>query len=361
MFYAWLTEFFEDTGYRDTHVLVLDRVDQLPGNPYDLYSCFARLPEIAPRLGNIVTILVVNSLEPRALVATSVPHIKFTRYSASQVLDIAENRPLVALDVLPVADEASADKDRRLFWSRYCHIVHTALAGYVGTDLALLKSTLVRVWPHFIRPVLEGRRKLTDFRALYLDSEALFTSEFAVKDRLIDGTVDEESLGPAQPRTVLSSLPGGIKSGSTETGPSSRHELPVQSKYLLIAAYLASYNPPRFDIRFFSKAKESRAKRRDTGRRKKLKIDPRSLAAPPFELERWLAIYRAISSQNADDESLSTVDVFVQISTLQTLRLVLRTDADPLNTWTKWKVAATWDQVVQLARDLDFPIEDYIV
>jgi origin recognition complex subunit 5 len=137
--------------------------------------------------------------------------------------------------------------------------------------------------------------------------------------------------------------------------------LPIQSKYLLIAAYLASYNPPRFDIRFFSKAKEARAKRRDTGRRKRLKIDPRSLAAPAFDLERFLAIYRAISNQNADDDSLSTVDVFVQISTLQTLRLVLRTDSDPLDSRTKWKVNASWDQVAQIAREVDFPIEDYIV
>jgi origin recognition complex subunit 5 len=264
-----------------------------------------------------------------------------------------ESSPIVDLGVLP----ATAEIDRKRFWSRYCQVVQAALSACVGTDLRLLKETALRIWPHFIRPVLDGKHQLTDFRNIYLDNEALFTSEFAVKDRLIDGIIDDESFGPTNARNVKLGLPAD----QSVVTPSSRYELPIQSKYLLIAAYLASYNPPRFDIRFFSKAKEARAKRRDTGRRKRLKIDPRSLAAPAFDLERFLAIYRAISNQNADDDSLSTVDVFVQISTLQTLRLVLRTDSDPLDSRTKWKVNASWDQVAQIAREVDFPIEDYIV
>ena len=42
-------------------------------------------------------------------------------------------------------------------------------------------------------------------------------------------------------------------SGSTGVTARASVELPFYSKYILLAAYLASYNPPKTDKRFFSK------------------------------------------------------------------------------------------------------------
>lgn len=43
------------------------------------------------------------------------------------------------------------------------------------------------------------------------------------------------------------------------------HDLPYYSKYLLCAAYLASYNPSRQDVAFFTKTGDFKKKRRGGG------------------------------------------------------------------------------------------------
>jgi origin recognition complex subunit 5 len=43
-------------------------------------------------------------------------------------------------------------------------------------------------------------------------------------------------------------------------------DLPYYTKFLLIASYLASYNPPRFDVRYFAKAGDEKRKRKEASR-----------------------------------------------------------------------------------------------
>ena len=45
-------------------------------------------------------------------------------------------------------------------------------------------------------------------------------------------------------------------------------DLPYYTKFLLLASYLASYNPARFDVRYFSKVGEARGKKKGGGTRK---------------------------------------------------------------------------------------------
>ena len=45
------------------------------------------------------------------------------------------------------------------------------------------------------------------------------------------------------------------------------HELPYYAKWLLIAAYLASFNPPKMDALYFMKSTERKRRRREVGLR----------------------------------------------------------------------------------------------
>lgn len=75
-------------------------------------------------------------------------------------------------------------------------------------------------------------------------------------------------------------------------------ELPYYSKYLLIAAYLASYNPEKSDKRIFLKGSEKR------GRKLKLQLNNKSnlkqtlLGPKDFTMDRLLAIFYAIVECN---------------------------------------------------------------
>lgn len=341
-FYLAVKEYFDSHNYTDKpHVLLLDRIDCLPDDPSDLYSSFARLPELTP-LRNLVVIFTISTLEPRALITTPIPHVQFSRYSREDSIRVMQSRPLHKLPqeyLGKVASEHDAapesiERAQQTFWNRYIALVIDALSSYTGTDIRLIKEAAKRIWPQFIRPLKEGQVQdaSANFVTLYKKSQHLFSSEAAVLKNLVD-SMDQS------------------------TGASS--ELPVQSKYLLCAAYLASYNPPRYDIRFFSRAKEARAKRRDTQRRKKLKINPRSLAAPAFDLERMLAILHAIAPE---DGFVSNIDVGVQIATLTTLKLIVRTSQfDPLDSRTRWKVNASWQFVKALAAEIGLQLEDYLI
>ena len=45
-------------------------------------------------------------------------------------------------------------------------------------------------------------------------------------------------------------------------------DLPYYTKFLLLASYLASYNPARYDVRYFSKVGEARTRKKGGGTRK---------------------------------------------------------------------------------------------
>jgi origin recognition complex subunit 5 len=47
-----------------------------------------------------------------------------------------------------------------------------------------------------------------------------------------------------------------------------RHELPVNTKFLLISAFLASYNPTKDDARVFSRDSGLKSKRRRPGQKR---------------------------------------------------------------------------------------------
>lgn len=110
-------------------------------------------------------------------------------------------------------------------------------------------------------------------------------------------------------------LYGGHFSDSTSLCQSVPVELPTVTKFLLIASYLASYNPVSLDRHFFMKSKDtSRSKRRKTdgtsrGKEKCLPMRQQLLGPKSFPLERLLAIFHVIT----EDRIENSVDLDFQV------------------------------------------------
>jgi origin recognition complex subunit 5 len=142
------------------------------------------------------------------------------------------------------------------------------------------------------------------------------------------------------------------------------HDLPYYSKWLLCAAYLASLNPPRQDNIYFMKATERKRRRKGggaiAGRESKNRKIPRHLLSPsPFPLDRLLAILQAVLPHDLTP----TIDIYTQLATLCSLRLLLRTavvGGDVLEPGAKWKVNFGWEYALKLARSVNFDITDHI-
>ncbi|KAI1888401.1 hypothetical protein AGOR_G00184770 [Albula goreensis] len=131
-------------------------------------------------------------------------------------------------------------------------------------------------------------------------------------------------------------------------------ELPYYSKFLLIAAYLASYNPARTDRRFFLK---HHGKIKKTNFLKKHEKTSNHLLGPkPFPLDRLLAIFYSV----VDSRVAPTASVFSQISSLVTLQLLSQVSHDDQLDAPKYKCTVSLDFIRAISRTVGFDIVRYL-
>lgn len=134
-------------------------------------------------------------------------------------------------------------------------------------------------------------------------------------------------------------------------------ELPYYAKYLIIAAFLASYNSPKEDKKLFVKL-SGRTKKRVQNSTKNAQTKISSLVVGPrqFDLERLLAIFYSI----IEEKPHISVNLLTQITSLVELQLLLKVGNDPLET-PKYKCAVGFDFIIIIAKTLSFNVTKYLV
>lgn len=301
-------------------------------------------------------------------------------------------------------------------------------------DVHELAYIAASCWPGFVKPVLdEHRRRLDDYRARRtgeysahdedevpdseeepaLESEEpdlrppteetrmrltrLFTPAFtaaleALYPRLTNATAWARthappdgifSLPPAQASAALPPLniPG-------EDPGETLQDLPRLAKFVLVAAFLASTNPPKTDMRMFGRGRDERAKRRrrkgGSPRKPKpgavsgaLKIPQRLLGPMTFTLDRLLAILGNLLEENDaetrppapeytapgeyTDVEISRVALYTQIMQLASMRLLLRASPnDKLDLALPFKCGIGYDAAQRLAREVGIMLHDLL-
>lgn len=145
---------------------------------------------------------------------------------------------------------------------------------------------------------------------------------------------------------------------------SSRMELPRLTKYLVIASYLASYNPPRLDARFFTRGGEGREKvGRKGGVLNGSKARQQLIGPKIFPLERMLAIFYSI----CDDDIKFTFDIHTQvfmfnhkISNCISLKLILRMTPMAQLDSIKCKSNVSFPIVKEIGQSINFDVAKYL-
>ncbi|CAK4031135.1 Origin recognition complex subunit 5 [Lecanosticta acicola] len=328
--------------------LLFDGVDRQREGPPTLLPALARLGEAIPQL---TVILIVRHPSPRFLHQGGVPHVYFAPYSRSQAIHIVSRHPVDIFLEPPPDDmdyeEEQHDEDKAWLWPRFCAAVWDALAQNAARDLVGFREACDKLWRPFVAPIIKGDFGTRDFSRLFVAQRRLFQDETALLNSIVPRSQDVLAVAKGKP-----------------------HELPYYAKWLLVAAYLASFNPAKLDSLYFMKSTEKKRKKkgggtaRAGGRRSQTRKIPRHLlAASAFTVDRLLAILHAI----LPDDTRATVDLYRQIATLSSLRLLVRAGgiggADPLEAGGKWRVGpmVTWEHVQSLARNLDFNFTDYVV
>ncbi|KAK3700668.1 hypothetical protein LTR37_015857 [Vermiconidia calcicola] len=332
---------------KEKFVLVFDGVDKQREAPPTLLPALARLGEFVP---NLTTVLIVQHPSPRFLHQSGVLHIHFAAYARNQSIHIlSSDPPDIFLEPPPPEleyDEEVHEEDKAWLWPRFCAAVWDSLAQNAAKDLVSFRDVCNRLWRPFVAPIVKGDFGTRDFSRLLVNQRRLFQDESVLLEAIL-------------------SVPVGQGTTTNQT----THELPYYAKWLLIAAYLASYNPAKLDALYFMKSTERKRSKKGGGTARsggrpsqKRKVPRHLLAASQFTLDRLLSILQAILPH----DFRSTIDVYSQIATLSGLRLLARSGGigsnDPLEPGGKWRVgsAVTWEYVQALRRGLRFDVVDYI-
>ncbi|KAI9774908.1 MAG: hypothetical protein M1840_000124 [Geoglossum simile] len=324
-------------------VLVFDGVDRQREAPPTLLPALARLGELIP---NLCIVFIVTAPRQRFLGTVGIPYIHFTPYTKDQSIHVLSKNPCPIFPKglpEPDGDENLSDygeeaEDSLWVWTRFCSAVWDSMSRGAARDIVSFRALAEKLWRPFVQPIVDGTYGTRDFSKLMVLKRPLFQTE----RWLVQGIVEGAEEGVALKHT---------------------HDLAYYSKYLLCAAYLASYNPARLDPIYFMKSSEKKRKRKGGGGAsgrvaKHRKIQRKLLGPQAFVMERMLAIFHAILPHNI----ISTADIYTQIATLASLRLLVRTSntADVLEPQTKWRVNIGWEYARQLARSVGFEIENHI-
>ncbi|BFZ62286.1 hypothetical protein YB2330_003375 [Saitoella coloradoensis] len=326
------------------------------------------LPTLLQTLTSLSTLTSITSLTtvlltphpPRHL--PSQPSISFPTPPPTSLTALISSLPFPRIPFSPISDTDSDWEEHEYearenawwevlasYWPRFVDTIQKTL----GINSAeQLQGACERLWPRFLKPLRNGRESWSPgtggtFMGLYRSAVAsgLFRGEEGVRARLLLGDEGEEG------------------------GRVGQYDLPYTAKMLLIAAFLASYNPARLDTRYFSKGGGAPTRRRKGGavakeiRKQDAKISQRLLGPRPFPLERMLAIFHSLLDEE-DNAGLmrGNVDVSRQVATLGTLRLLVKTGAgDGVGDGGgRWRVNVGWEVVRGLGRSIGVEVERFL-
>ncbi|XP_068150846.1 origin recognition complex subunit 5 isoform X2 [Drosophila tropicalis] len=179
-------------------------------------------------------------------------------------------------------------------------------------DVPELRLTARKCFDIYMEPVLDGSVEATDISRLWRHIAGPLRSALTQIYMRIDKPINEAGGG------------GGGGSSALEDQSvrklAQSLELPYYGKYLLIAAFLASYNSAKQDKRLFVKHHGKQRKRMQTVNAKAKTSDKMSTALGPksFSIDRLLAIFYAILEEKVG----LTCNLLSQISTLVHLKLL---------------------------------------
>ncbi|XP_004676970.1 PREDICTED: origin recognition complex subunit 5 [Condylura cristata] len=313
-----------------TVYIVLDKAEYLRDMDANLLPGFLRLQELTDTNVTVIFLSEIVWEKFRPNTGCFEPFVLyFPDYS------IGNLQKILSHDHPP---EYSAD-----FYAAYINIL-LGVFYTVCRDLKELRYLAVLNFPKYCEPVVKGEASERDTRKLWRNIEPHL----------------KKAMQTVYLREISSSQWEKLQKDDTDLGQLkglsayTHVELPYYSKFILIAAYLASYNPARTDKRFFLK---HHGKIKKTNFLKKHEKTSNHLLGPkPFPLDRLLAILYSI----VDSRVAPTANIFSQITSLVTLQLLTLAGHDDQLDVPKYKCTVSLDFIRAIARTVNFDIIKYL-
>lgn len=322
----------------ETTYLVFDNAEVLRDKEPMVLAALLRLQELTK--ANICTVLISQIIWEKFrldLGMCSPILLHFSNFSKSELCEI------LCLDCPP--------KYSKEFYEAYVNVVLNVFF-VVTRDLQELRHQALINFSKYCEPVISDEISADDVHRLWKNIEpTLKKALHTVYLREISGprwnSMQSENKDAVEEQNEKSAEASVVTSYRMTT------ELPFYSKFLLLAAYLASYNPPKTDHRFFVK---NQGKTRKKKQKKRNEVNIHLLGPKPFVLDRMLAIFYSI----VEDGVLPSALIFSQISSLVSLQLLACVTPEDQLSSPKYKCLAELDLVRSIGRTVDFDIVSYL-
>ncbi|EPE27128.1 P-loop containing nucleoside triphosphate hydrolase [Glarea lozoyensis ATCC 20868] len=348
----------DDDRSRRRLVLVFDGIDHQREITPTFLPALGRMGEI---ISNLTIVYIVTAPRPNFLHLHGVPHIHFPSYTKAELLQIIST-------ITPNPELPSGPEDTKSVWTKFCPAIYDTLNKHSGRDIVSFRSTCLLLWPKFIQPILDGTYYPTPFSRLLVANRTLFQNDSILLP------------------SIIALAPNPTTNTTTTKLPALATQLPFHTRLLLIASYLASFNPPKTDMTHFMKSAIARRRKKGGGTAltrksapKHRKISRKLLGAQTFVLDRMLAIFSCLKEdayvsaynrkrgmrRTGEREDVSgSADIQTAIATLASLRLLVKMGAanavDYLDGGCKYRVAVGWDVVRGIGRSVGLEVEDYL-
>ncbi|KAI8871179.1 hypothetical protein GQ42DRAFT_154704 [Ramicandelaber brevisporus] len=295
--------------------------------------------------------------------------IRFPAYSKQETLKILalDWRPPVKSstsdnndnDAMDIDDENRVEyHETQQFYSEFAKVAYEVFHRTCA-DLSEMRYLVALLFPRYITPILDDGNDGDESETI--KGDGLVGSSFA------EIIAREEAEAEQLRRLTL------------RNNTAAEVELPYYAKFMLISAYLASYNTARYDVRFFAHASDASGKTGRRARNTNLKSSGRGsrqtkhddalaaanrnrphLAGPKaFPMERMLAIFYSITGDEAT-VAVGSVAADRLVATLCSLKLLGKvTKGDKLDA-VRLKCAATLDLVRSVAKSVQFDFDKYL-
>ncbi|TPX63912.1 hypothetical protein SpCBS45565_g06279 [Spizellomyces sp. 'palustris'] len=312
----------------EKRILVFDKAERLRDMSSTLLPALMRLPDLARFPLTIILVTHLTWTDFRSRIGSLDPSytVHFPSYTKSETLAI------LAKDCPPTEDVE--------FFVSFVEILYEVFSKPCR-DVRELRYLVALWFPKYVEPVLNGKvtRQQTSKLFGFIQPH--------IKDALHSVYLRDLSSHEYQKASVKSNHVYDV-------------DLPYYTKFLLIAAFLASYNPPRLDVRFFSKGDVGSRKKKG-GRRGRVsseggKMRQQLLGPKAFPIERLLAIFYSILENSLE----SSIDIYQEIASLVSLRLLVRVTTPDRLDGVKCKCNVGLEFVNAVAKSVKFDVGKYL-
>ncbi|KAF2900267.1 hypothetical protein ILUMI_05920 [Ignelater luminosus] len=337
-------------------VIVLDKAERLRNMDYNLLPAFLKLKELS---GLSVSVIFISEIifEKYYFKARTLEPIKihFSQYTREELWEI------LRLDFDHVQNFIRNNFNENFdineeFFSNYLNLFLSVFYR-VCRDLSELRHMSKLNFVKYCEPVFKKECKLEDSMGLWRHIAPILKASLEVLYLRISPVSQE---GKQQSVEIKCDGARTVKQFTFSKESLAQFlELPFYAKYLLIAAYLASYNPPKEDKRLFMKYHGKKTKRMKDVKAKNIVSEQLNtqLGPKPFGFERLVAIFYAILEEKVDFNS----NLLVQISTLVELQLLsMVSDNCDLDS-RKYKCCVSFEFIQIISKTVDFNITKYLV